>query len=168
MTPITLSFQYTEADYQEFLRHFFMRNRSRMYLILAVLMLVALTVTQGGDIFTLKYLLSVVLPVAMVLGLWWYLIRFMGRRTFRSAPQMQEGRNCIIGASMITIQGHTFSTEFSWSGVLQVVETSKLFLVYNSASSAIMLPKRAFAAGQIEQFRQLVDELPDIQVKWRT
>ena len=166
MQAIELSFQYTESDYQEFLRHYFLKNRSIMYLVLAGLALLALTITQSDNIFSIRYLLSTLIPVSLILLLWWYLIAFMGRRQFRMAPQMQEGRNVTIDQEKITVVGHTFSSEFHWSGVLQVRETKSLYLVYNSKSSAVMLPKRAFTADQLPQFKQIVDGLSDVQVKW--
>ncbi|MCB9316330.1 MAG: YcxB family protein [Lewinellaceae bacterium] len=168
MSPIELSFQYTEADYQEFLRHYFWKNRSRLYLALGVLALVALVITQRGDTASLSFWISTLVPVTLILVLWWAVLRFSGRRAFQMTPEMSEQRNCVIDSDNITVRGQTFLSEFKWAGVLYLVETKNLVLVYNSKTNAVMLPKRAFSTDQFAAFKHLVDSNPALASKWKS
>ncbi|MCC6461868.1 MAG: YcxB family protein, partial [Saprospiraceae bacterium] len=65
------------------------------------------------------------------------------------------------------VTGQSFSSEFPWAEVLRLVETKGLFLVYNSNTNAVMLPKRAFSEQQLSDFRALASHLPGLEVKWR-
>ncbi len=162
MSPIQLSFRYTEADYQEFLRHYFWKNRSRLYLALGLLALVALVITQQGDVSSMGFWLSTLLPVSLILVLWWAILRFSGRRAFQMTPEMAEQRTCVIDADKIAVTGQTFLSEFKWAGVLYVAETKSLILVYTTKTNAVMLPKRAFSTDQRAAFKNLVDSNPTL------
>lgn len=168
MSPIELSFQYTEADYQEFLRHYFWKNRSRLYLALGVLALVALVITQRGDTTSMSFWISTLLPVTLILVLWWAILRFSGRRAFQMTPEMSEQRACVIDVDKIAVSGQTFLSEFKWAGVLYLVETKNLILVYNSKTNAVMLPKRAFSSNQLAAFKNLVDSNPTLAARWKS
>ena len=168
MQPIELSFEYTAADYQEFLRNYFWKSQSRFYGILILLVLAVLAFTQEGSVFSWQFLLSAILPVGMFVGLWFGIMRYSGRRAFQMNLQMQEQRTGQIDAEKISIVGQTFSSEFKWEGVQRVEETQNLFLIYNSKSSAVILPKRDFAPAQIQDFKKLVSEIPGLAATWVT
>lgn len=166
MEPIQLHFEYTEADYQEFLLNYFWKNQSRLYLLMLLLVLAVLLFTFKGNFLSSAFLISCLLPVAMMVALWWGIMRFSGRRSFKMNLQMQEPRSGQIDPDKITIAGQTFSSDFLWAGVQNVEETRNLFLVYNSRASAVMLPKRAFSQNQILDFKRIVSETPGLAVAW--
>jgi hypothetical protein len=166
MEPIKLSFEYTVADYQEFLLNYFWKNQSRLYLLLLLFVFVVLFFTFKGSFLSLEFLLSSILPVTMMIALWWGIMRFSGRRSFDMNAQMQEPRSGQIDGEKITIAGQTFSSDFLWAGVQHVEETRNLFLVYNSKASAVMLPKRAFSSTQIQDFKRIVSEIPGLSAAW--
>ncbi len=166
MASIELNFEYTEADYQEFLRNFFWKNRSRFYLIMILAGVVALVISQIGNVGTWNFMLSTVLPIVMIAGLWLGILHYSGRRAFRMTPQMHEKRNCLIDSEKMTVTGQTFTSEFLWEGVQNLVETKNLYLIYNSKSSAVMLPKRAFSAEQTRHFKKIASEISGLAVQW--
>ncbi len=169
MEKIELNFQYTEADFKEFLRDYMFRNRFKWWVIMAVWVLLLLAyLNRDEEFLSAAYLLKVVLPVVFLLGLWWWILNTSSKKTFKMNPQLQEGRNCTIDAEGINIQGHTFSSDFKWAGVQRVVETDKLILLYNSKVSAIMLPKRAFDPQQLALFREIVGRQPNLEIKWKS
>jgi hypothetical protein len=124
-------------------------------------------ITQRGDTASMSFWISTLLPVTLILVLWWAILRFSGRRAFQMTPEMSEERNCEIDADKIAVRGQTFLSEFQWAGVLYVTETKSLILVYNSKTNAVMLPKRAFSAEQLAAFKNLVDSNPTLATKWK-
>lgn len=163
MTPIELNFQYTESDFQEFLRNYFFKRRLPVMLLTAILMIILVSMWSNGN----DRALYIAIPLGVLVITWFFVYHNLGRRSFRAMPQMQEGRNVTIDGEKVQVTGHTFSSEFKWEGVMEVVETSKQFLLYNSKVSAVILPKRAFSPEQMSAFRTLVDGLPGLTVKWK-
>lgn len=159
---IQLNFQYTEADFLEFLRNYFIRHRLPVWGAVALGVLVLSLVFRSGPVTW-----SSVLPFLALVLTWLWLQQSLGKRNFRAVPEMQEPRACAIDAEKITVTGQSFSSEFPWTEVLRLVETKGLFLVYNSNTNAVMLPKRAFSEPQLSDFRALVSHLPGLEVKWR-
>lgn len=168
MESITIHFTYLESDYQEFLRNYFWKNRSRLYLFLGVLAFAFLVLLQRESFSTSTFWVSILLPLGLMVGLWWFVLQYSGRRTFRMAPQMSEARTCVIDQEKLDITGQTFKSEFRWSGVQQVVETARLVLIYNSKVSAVMLPKRAFSPEQFSNFKSLVENTSGLSAKWKS
>jgi hypothetical protein len=168
MDSLELKFTYTETDYQEFLQNFFWRNRSRSYLILGVVALVVMGWVLKDSLFTPRFWISILLPIVMIAALWWGILKFSGRRAFQMTPQMLEPRSCLIDTEKTVITGQTFKSEFSWTGVQSVIETRNLVLLYSSKTSAVILPKRAFAPEQLSAFKSWVDQHPDLAVLWRS
>lgn len=164
---IEINFRYTEADFLEFLKDYFLRNRSQLYVILGASALIVLAFTNRSNLFSVQYLLSVLLPIGMIAALWFWMLQYSGRRSFRMTPQMQEARSCTIGNEHIQMTGETFSSRFEWSGVQQVVETKHLFLLYSSPANALILPKRAFSEAERAGFVERVNRMSNLKVKWR-
>ena len=167
MEPIKLHFEYTEADYQEFLLNYFWKNQSRLYLLLLLFVFIVLFFTFKGSFLSPEFLLSCMLPVTMMIALWWGVMRFSGRRSFQMNLQFQEPRTGQIDPEKISITGQTFSTDFMWAGVQNVEETRNLFLVYNSKANAVLLPKRAFSPTQLGDFKKIVSEVPGLAFAWQ-
>ncbi len=167
MEPISLHFQYTEADYQEFLRNYFWKNQSKQYIGLIFFALIVLGIINRDQIRSMYFLVSTVLPVAIIVGLWFMILQYSGRKAFLMTPQMQEPRECRIDLVQIVLNGATFSSDFEWAGVQQVVETRNLYLLYNSKQSAVILPKRVFSAEQTNAFRRIVSQQPGLRISWK-
>ena len=167
MEPISLQFQYTEADYQEFLRNYFWKNRSRLYIGLIFFALLVLGIINRDQLHSIYFLVSTVLPVTILVGLWFLILQHSGRKAFQMTPQMQDPRDCRIDQVEIALTGATFSSDFEWAGVQEVVETQNLYLLYNSKQSAVILPKRVFSGAQTNAFRRIVSQQPGLRVSWK-
>lgn len=167
MQQIELKFQYSEADYQEFVRDYYWKNRGRWWILLAIALLVIIVISRGDMFDTPVNIFSVLIPLIFLAGFWWLIFRFIGKRTFGMMPHMQEQLQCGINEEELQLRGETFSSEFKWVGVQRIKETKNLFLVYNSNVSAVMLPKRAFSDQDVSLFRSIVAARPDLPVKWQ-
>ena len=162
MPPIQLNFQYTEADFLEFLRNYFIRHRLPLWGTLIGVMLLLSLLFRTGPISA-----STLLPFVALVLTWFWLQHSLGKRNFKAAPEMQEPRLCSIDAEKITVTGQSFSSEFLWNEVLRLIETKGLFLAYTSNANAVILPKRAFSEQQLSAFRTLASQVPGLEIKWR-
>lgn len=91
-------------------------------------------------------LVLVFLPVLQV----WYL--------FKQNSKLGGPFDAIISHDGIDVSSPTASTRYAWNGYIRVEETKNLFLVYRTQQVFIIFPKRAFSEGEINDFRQLLDQ----------
>lgn len=164
MLPIHLSFRYAEADYQDFIHYHLTKGRGRRSLVNVGLMVAGLGVLyawMSPEPFPYN-LLSAVLPVLVFGVVWLLMIRWLTRRNLKmaldSSPQFWEQREIEITEEGMEIHAETFNTDYLWKGVQKMVETPESFLIYNNPYSAVILPKRAFTAEQLEAFRPIVQK----------
>lgn len=161
--PINLQFQYTEADFQEFLRNYFWKNRSRLYIGVFAVALVVLAILNRDRLNTPQFWQSTALPVLLLLVLWFWILRNAGQRTYRMNTHMQEPCQCRIDPIQITLTGTSFSSDFEWTSIQQLVKTRHLYLLYTSKQNALILPLRAFSGEQIADFQAIVSRQPHLQ-----
>lgn len=151
---IQLDFTYTEADMRAFTNYYYSRGKGRrsLYLIAgAVLLFVAYRLFKDG--FSTPVLLGTVFPVLMMLALWWAIYRFTVRRSMTLAPQMREPRQCTITPEGLNVAAETFTSTYTWDEFQKKVETPEAFLLFTSAMTAVILPKRAFTPEQMTAFK---------------
>lgn len=64
----------------------------------------------------------------------------------------------VISDDGIEVSISTAKTDYGWNGFTRYSETKNLFLVYQSKQVFNIFPKRAFAAGEADDFRKLLEQ----------
>lgn len=87
-----------------------------------------------------------------------FLLRLQTWLLFRQNNKLQEQFDAIISNDGIEISIPTAKTDYGWNGFIRYSETKNLFLVYQSKQVFNIFPKRAFAAGEADEFRRLLEQ----------
>ncbi|WP_288460766.1 YcxB family protein [uncultured Chryseobacterium sp.] len=58
----------------------------------------------------------------------------------------------------IRTEGETFDAEFAWNTVYKVKENKEWFLIYQSAQTMNMVPKKYFTKDEITGLRRMITE----------
>ena len=99
-------------------------------------------------------------PLLLIGVIWatyhWILAPVIWRRNYAKDRRFQEQFTAEISDDVIKTQSATFDSTVKWEYFLRVVESHKLFLLYVSPRLFHMIPKRGFAPGEADQFRELL------------
>jgi hypothetical protein len=139
-------------------------RRNSNLVFFAAFLLVAVTPTLGSGGFSPPLiswiLLGIVYPIFA--GLFWVIERWLSRGTILSlvGKERPEGGQLGRHAVELTAEGVIESTAVgesrtTWSGVHRVEKDDDYLYVYVAASSAHVIPRRAFASGEDEKFYEL-------------
>jgi YcxB-like protein len=155
MANIVLSYQHTTADYVEFYQYYMLKGRGRrFFVILAValggMMLYQLWCNNWATVAAILVFCLVFIPV------YWIMLKRSATSIAQHMPQFLEPRTVTINQSGIEVQATTFTTDYQWAGIVKTVETKAAFLLFSSAVSALIIPKSAFEAEQLAQFKKLI------------
>ena len=85
-----------------------------------------------------------------------FAIRRFVRRSHRSNPQYQHDFTADISEGGIHLVTATDDSLSKWGSFVRFLESDKLFVLFCSEFTFLIFPKRAFAAGEAEQFRELL------------
>lgn len=100
-----------------------------------------------------NYVLPLLLGLFFLFGL-----RMLARRSFRRDQRLKQHFEAVVSESGIAISSPTASTNNRWTAFSRYVESRNLFLLYQAPQVFNVLPKRAFAEGETEAFRALLQE----------
>ncbi len=80
------------------------------------------------------------------------------RRQYATLRYLREPMRYHFASDQIRLEGSNFSSEMTWPLVQGVYETKRAFLIYQTAQSAWILPKRFFWGedDEIERWRRFV------------
>lgn len=78
------------------------------------------------------------------------------RFAFNSNKKIQEGISYTFTDEKIRTEGETFDGDFTWNSVYKVKENKDWFLIYQSAQTMNMVPKKFFTKNQISGLRDLI------------
>ncbi|MCE3076394.1 YcxB family protein [Chryseobacterium gwangjuense] len=81
---------------------------------------------------------------------------FRLRFAFHSNKKIQESISYTFTHEKIRTEGETFDSEFIWSTVYKVKENKDWFLIYQSAQTMNMVPKKYFTQDQISELRTII------------
>ena len=100
---------------------------------------------------------DVVLP--LLLGMFFLFgLRMLVGRSFRRDQRLQQHFEAVVSDEGLDISSPTASTNHTWAAFTRYVESRNLFLLYQAPQVFNVLPKRAFAEGEAEAFRGLLQE----------
>lgn len=121
-----------------------------LFCILGTILLVSLglTMTQGSMAMIFgSYVVGKGFSLAYSL---WLKRDFMRHPNFTCQVRMQ------IDEAGLKSDSELWTSGTKWGAYLKRAETKNLFLLYLGARSVEIIPKRAFSAGQIDEFRRLI------------
>ncbi len=75
---------------------------------------------------------------------------------FNSNKKIQENISYSFSDEKICMEGETFSEDFMWNSIYKVKENKEWFLIYQSAQTMNMLPKKYFTKDQISELRNII------------
>ncbi len=78
--------------------------------------------------------------------------------SFRRDNRLQGQFEATISDSGIDVSSLKASSKYDWSAFIRYAETKNLLLVYQAPQVFNVFPKRAFAAGEVDAFRSLLDK----------
>ena len=78
------------------------------------------------------------------------------RFAFNSNKKIQESISYTFTNEKIRTEGETFDGEFEWNTVYKVKENKDWFLIYQSAQTMNMVPKKDFTKDQISELRNII------------
>ncbi|UTW64383.1 YcxB family protein [bacterium SCSIO 12741] len=164
---MTLQFDFDMEDWMEFQKHF-IANSKRMKrtkwmitlippVIMAFVFLSNLSKREGGEI------AFGAMVVMMGLWIWLYPKRFDKRVLKQVRNTIESGDNsAILGSTSIQFEeeGITHKTpeverKLKWSGIKRVGESDEYFFLYDSAVSAIVIPKKKIQVAE-EELREVL------------
>lgn len=98
-------------------------------------------------------------PLIILLVLWllgmlvW--VPFNWRRCYAKDRRLQQEFTADISEEGVHLKSLDFDANLKWSLYLRLLESDRLFLLYQTGRMFNLLPKAAFGPGEIEEFRQL-------------
>jgi hypothetical protein len=126
-----------------------------------VLMLVVLAAVDRD-----RKLWASLAPLIVLLALWLLVmlvwVPFNWRRCYAKDPRLQREFTADISEEGVHLRSLDFDANLKWSLYLRLLESDRVFLLYQTGRMFNLLSKAAFRAGEIEEFRQLaLRKLPD-------
>jgi hypothetical protein len=105
-------------------------------------------------------------PLIVLLVVWslamWVWIPLNWRRSYAKDRRLQHEFTANISEDGIHLQSSDFDANLKWALYLRFLESDRVFLLYQTNRMFNLFPKSAFAAGEIDEFRQLLQrKLPD-------
>ena len=89
------------------------------------------------------------------------------RENYYSSSHLMEPVTIEFSKEEIKITGDSFYTVLTWGKTYKTVELRNWFMIYQNTLSAVIIPKRAFEAGRMEVFIELLKSIsvPDLKLK---
>jgi hypothetical protein len=99
--------------------------------------------------------------VGIVLGLFFLLFDFvlwkiLAARYFKKNPSLQKEFRVQLDEDGVEYWAQDMHSKSGWSNLLRWQESKNLILLYPNTRIFTMLPKRAFAPGEVDQLRELL------------
>jgi hypothetical protein len=99
-------------------------------------------------------------PLIVLLVVWslamWVWVPLNWRRAYAKDRRLQHEFKASISEDGIQLQSVDFDATLKWAAYLRLLESDRIFLLYQTNRMFNLFPKTAFAPGEIDEFRQLV------------
>jgi hypothetical protein len=97
-----------------------------------------------------------VLPPVVYIGLTWSMLTMSIKRTFGFSTQLHQPLRYVFGAEGVGVHAEAGSSSYEWNQFVRVLEIPEWFLLYQNQATFNPVPKSAFSAEQLDQFRGLL------------
>ena len=162
MVPVKILYRITEQDYLEAHSLFaanepVYRRLSRRFMpwigaILLVTQLTYLAIVPDAN--------RVTAALGSAIGVYFlycgFALRRYFRRSYRKDRRFQHDFTTDISEDGIHIAMPTAEAQLKWGNFIRFLESDDIFMLFHSDLIFNILPKRAFAADEIDQFRELL------------
>jgi hypothetical protein len=151
---VSIRFSYDKNQVLQALRyHFLSRMEIRIMVILVnVFALFSAVLFYFHRILPFALLVGSFLWFAMMISVWFILpsVIYKKAATFRDHFEMN------FSDQGFTIGNERGSTEYHWQSLMKKMETLQFFYFYFTPQSFFLVPKNAFAEGQVDELRALL------------
>ncbi len=139
-------------------KNFMKTSPFRKYLVwillfAAVMFLISMLSQTEGDL--MSQLMSYIFPVALMLGLWYFLFRFILKKQIKkqqdSSKSLTGWRELIITEKEFYLNSPSSNTTYQWDILHKFQESVENYFLYIAANQAIVVPKIAFKSREEEQ-----------------
>jgi len=87
------------------------------------------------------------------------------RRMFRQSSALRRPRRLIVGPEGIQFESEDARGDYKWSLFMRIVETKKVFVLFQTTHAATFVPKRCFhTPSEVDFLRQLIRD--NFKGKW--
>ena len=161
--PLVVGVELTQSDFSKAWGALPQIRRQRTKFVILVLVVVLGSVSRfalRGDPIDETPWVAMVVPILFIVLLTSGLLWLMPRRWARQAMSdigAGQMRFCFDAAGL-EIESPLRSHKLAWAALPQHLETDDAFVIYTSSASIVVVPKRAFAAGQLEAARVLLGQ----------
>lgn len=156
MDPITFEYQYDDQDFAAFMSFSLQKLLKRVSPKLAVILTataicLALWLAVNSYGFLAGLSVGTTLAAAIQLGTF----KKMLRKAWSGNPVFHERSRATVSAEAISIQGSTFGIKRLWRSLQAYGEIDDYFVLYQSETPILWLPKRAFR-DNVNQVRSII------------
>lgn len=152
-------YRVTEEDFME-ARKLFVKNEKRSRRLargrmpwLGVLLLLAAVILMFGHNLIEAAFLALMGVYSLYCG---FALNSYFRKLYRNDPRYKNDITADISEDGIRFVTPTVDSQIKWSGVIRFLESEKIFMLFYAAWSFTVIPKNAFAPGEIDAFRDLL------------
>jgi hypothetical protein len=158
---MTVHYELTVDDFREGLRLFRRKGKLTLLVVGWIVLLTGLLVVlpvmaafSGHDMaFTFKSLFPLALFVIIACTAFWLGPHFAARRQFNTSPSSKGPIDLEVSDSGLHFRSPTTDSKMSWQNFARVLESKSMFLLFTSVQAFLVVPKRAFTAEQLNEFR---------------
>lgn len=86
------------------------------------------------------------------------------KRNYDSSNHLGELLEIELSKTEIKVQGESFYTEIKWEKIFKIDEQTNWFLIYQNNLSAIIIPKKEFGSNQLEEFKRILNAIPNVPI----
>lgn len=159
---MTIQFTQTLQHVNDFAVHHWRKHTLRRFLVIFLLIFVALSVfglMNAEEGVTASSLLSYLIPMALILVIWVFLMPILIKMRFKRAKDRNVWtgeRTIILEDDKVVLETDRTKSEYRWNAIRKV-ELSKLnYLLYISSVQAILIPRDAFLTDTEREAFELI------------
>jgi hypothetical protein len=160
---VRITFQLTAEDYYWGLLAWLNLKAWRRWLLRCAYFLMSLSIPVGMLLAFVRPDPKTIKTSAAILGfaaLWfiymWTAPRFSGRRQFRGSPSAQSRMTIDASDAGLAVHSAYGESQVSWSAYIAWAEAKSIFVILPQPRIYVPIPKRAFTAEQLNEFRELL------------
>jgi hypothetical protein len=159
-----ISVKLTQREYIKLM--FFVTYKKPVILIMNLIGILSITyftvdLVNGGN-----GLINIFFWLIMLIGLP-LSVYLQAVKNYKSSPIIKEVIQYEILSEKIKITSNSFNSEFQWGKIYKVEESKDWFLIYHNNLTANILPKYTFANTDIEAFKTILKQVPELKLRLR-
>ncbi len=155
-----LTFEQTQADVFDLSKHSLKNNRMIKILIVVLLLFFLVTSINFTSGFSMRDLLSGLLPLVLIGIIWYFLIKYILKKRFQNTgdQQIMTGkREITLTEEGVHVWAPVSETNYQWSAITKLEESTKNYFLFLGKSQAVLVSKSAFKdQAQMAEFETLV------------